>query len=43
MNTSSFQPESTPPNRPVRLTRVALLILVLVILALIAGDRTSVV
>jgi len=37
MNTSSSQPESTPPHRPVRLARVALLIVGLVILGLIAG------
>jgi RND family efflux transporter MFP subunit len=37
MNTSSTQPESIPPNRPVRLTRLALLLAGLVILGLIAG------
>ena len=37
MNTTSSQPASSPPNRPVRLTRIALLILVLVIIGLIVG------
>ncbi|MES1180840.1 MAG: efflux RND transporter periplasmic adaptor subunit, partial [Verrucomicrobiota bacterium] len=37
MNTSSSQPATTPPNRPVRLTRLALLIAGLVIIGRIVG------
>ena len=37
MNTTSPQPESTPPTRPVRLILIAQVVIVLVVIALIAG------
>ncbi|MEI9864615.1 MAG: efflux RND transporter periplasmic adaptor subunit [Limisphaerales bacterium] len=37
MNTHSPQPESTPPNKPVRLTLIAQVVILLVLILLVAG------
>ncbi len=37
MNTHSPQPESTPPSKPVRLTLIAQVVVLLVVILLVAG------